>query len=415
MKEAIVFVESSGSGAGEATALAARELGFVPIVLGRDLTTYPFLAELSITSLRADTKSQDALLETCLQLGQDYKLAGVGTTAEYYAEIAASIAKQLQLPGPNPESVTTCREKDRMRAALQKTNLNPRYYLVETPEEAAAATESLGPPVIIKPTILSGSALVQLCKDVDDACQYARKLLQVEFIDGFDMPRHILVEEYVDGPEFSVEVFNGESLGVTKKKLGPPPFFVEIGHDFPADLDDYSWNAVTEAALEAAAAIGLLWGPAHIDVKLGSKGPRIIEVNPRMAGGRIPYLIKYATGGDFASAYVSGLTGRSSKLERTRRASASIRFVTVPGNGIFNGVTGLEAARRMDGVLDFKMTGQIGKNYKLRCSNGDRIGYVIAVGDCIRESATRAETALEYVRLLWDFEPSRGAPVTSTV
>jgi biotin carboxylase len=415
MREAIIFIESSGSGAGEATAIAARELGMVPVVLCRDAAAYPFFKELSVRTRTADTKSLDALLKACLDLGKEYKIAGIGTTAEYFAEIAARTAKSLQLSGPDPESVAICRAKDRMRTALQhKTGLNPRYFLVETPEEAAKAAESLGLPVIIKPTILSGSALVKLCRDSATVFQHARELLKMEFIDGFRMPSHILVEEYVDGPEFSVEVLNGESLGVTRKKLGPPPFFVEVGHDFPADLNDHDWNAVTEAALQAAEATGLLWGPAHIEVKLNKDGPRVIEVNPRMAGGRIPYLIRHATRIDYASAYVSGLAGRSPEWRKTGKGAASVRFVTVPGDGVFQSISGMEAAKRMKGITEVKMTGGTGKNYTLLRSNGDRIGYIIAVGDSLCESAARAEAALQCLTLHWDLESSGNLVSTTT-
>jgi biotin carboxylase len=415
MKEAIVFIESSGSGAGEATAMAARELGIVPIVLCSDAAAYPFFNQLSVESRVVDTKSLDSLLEACLRLGKEYTIVGAGTTAEYFAEITARVARHFQLPGPDPESVAMCRAKDRMRAALEnKTSLNPRYYLVRTPEEAAAVAKALNAPVIIKPTILSGSALVQLCHDDSNAYQHARKLLEIEIIDGLRMPGHILVEEYVDGPEFSVEVLNSQSLGITKKKLGPSPFFVEIGHDFPADLDDRDWNAVTKAALEAAAAVGLHWGPAHIEVKLSRQGPRIIEVNPRMAGGRIPHLIRYATGFDFAAAYVSNLAGRVSTFGKTEHGAASVRFVTVPEDGVLQGISGAETIENMDGIMDVKVTGGIGTRYRLLRSNGDRIGYIIAIGSCLHESAARAEMALQHLTLQWDSESSGNLVSTST-
>lgn len=409
MDQVMVFVESSGSGAGEATAIAAKEMGFVPIILCRDPAAYPFFDGLSVKTRTVDTTSLDSLLDICSRLNRESRVVGVGTTAEYFAEIAARTAKALNLPGPDPQSVALCRAKDRMRAVLQSaTNLNPRYFLVENPENAAAAAKALGCAVIVKPTILSGSALVRLCADPDAAFSHARKLFQAEFVDGFLMPKHVLVEEYVDGPEFSVEVLNGESIGITKKKLGPPPHFVEIGHDFPADLCEDEWNAVTEAALEAAAAVGLLWGPAHIEVKLGPKGPRIIEINPRMAGGRIPYLIKFASGFDFSLAYVRNLAGSDSAIKKTRSGSASVRFITVPRDGVFGGVSGLEKAAHRTGIVELKMTAQIGKKYVLLCSNGDRIGYIIATGNSISDSAARAEAAMEGLTLHWHAEPSSG-------
>ena len=48
----------------------------------------------------------------------------------------------------------------------------------------------------------------------------------------------VLVEEYVEGPEFSVEVFLDDGIpryaSVTEKHKGPLPYFVELGHVVPS-------------------------------------------------------------------------------------------------------------------------------------------------------------------------------------
>ena len=48
------------------------------------------------------------------------------------------------------------------------------------------------------------------------------------------LPDEVLIEEYLQGPEYSVEIFGGEIIGITRKYLSREPYFVEIGHDFPA-------------------------------------------------------------------------------------------------------------------------------------------------------------------------------------
>ncbi|UXX92169.1 ATP-grasp domain-containing protein [Streptomyces sp. AD2-2] len=47
-------------------------------------------------------------------------------------------------------------------------------------------------------------------------------------------------------------------------------------------------KAVTETAEAAVRALGIVLGPAHVELRLGPEGPVLIEVNPRLAGGWIP-------------------------------------------------------------------------------------------------------------------------------
>src|SRR5204863_1276408 len=135
----------------------------------------------------------------------------------------------------------------------------------------------------------------------------------------------VLVEEYVPTPEFSVETFGRKVVGTTAKHLGPPPWFVECGHDFPADLGEVA--TVEALALAAIEALGLGFGPAHTEVRLGPRGPVVIEVNARLAGGRIPTLVRLATGIDLVGATVDAVIGDAESLPEPGPGHASIRFL----------------------------------------------------------------------------------------
>ncbi|NUS43644.1 MAG: ATP-grasp domain-containing protein, partial [Mycobacteriaceae bacterium] len=111
-----------------------------------------------------------------------------------------------------------------------------------------------------------------------------------------------LFEEYLTGPLVSVEVFRkaGRSLvlGVTDRVLSDPPYFAELSWTFPLHLP-----AGVRAELESAAdavltAIGFDDGPAHVEFVLGPTGPKVVEVNPRMAGRGVTQLVNALSGYD---------------------------------------------------------------------------------------------------------------------
>ncbi|GAA3348503.1 hypothetical protein GCM10020358_67200 [Amorphoplanes nipponensis] len=155
-----------------------------------------------------------------------------------------------------------------------------------------AAAADLGPPVVVKPVTGSGSAGVRLCADAGEVAEWAARLLGGD--GGPTGP--ILVETAVRGPEFSVETFDGVVRAVVGKRLGPEPWFVEIGHDVPAPVPAAVRAELGETTRRALAALGLGWGAAHTELRLSAAGPVVIEVNPRLAGGMIPAAVRAATG-----------------------------------------------------------------------------------------------------------------------
>ena len=203
----------------------------------------------------------------------------------------------------------------------------------------------------------------------------------------------VLVEEYLSGAEFSVETFDDRVVGVTRKHLGPLPFFVETGHDFPAPVAPAVAAALGATATAALRALGLGWGPAHVELRLSRGGePRVIEVNPRLAGGMIPRVVQEATGIDLIGATVARAVGRPAPRVPLRSGAASIRFLVADSEGLLTAVDGVAEARRVPGVVEVGLTREPGQIIVPRHSFQDRIGYVIATGTD-STSAARAATA----------------------
>src|SRR5262249_54068333 len=150
----------------------------------------------------------------------------------------------------------------------------------------------------------------RLCRSAAEVKAHAARLLAHATNErGQATPAEVLIEEFVRGPEYSVEVFNGQAVGVTRKHLSPAPYFVEIGHDFPAALPAAARASLAEIATAAVHAIGLTWGPAHVELRLAAAGPVVIEINPRLAGGFIPELVRLSTGLDLIEATVALAAG----------------------------------------------------------------------------------------------------------
>ncbi|MFC3965634.1 ATP-grasp domain-containing protein [Nocardia jiangsuensis] len=395
MRQAVVaFVESNTTGTGRLFCLSARARALRPVVLTQDPARYAYLATEGVEAVTVDTADRNAVLEVCRdRLGA---LAGVSSSSEYFVGTAAWVANRLGLPAPDAVAIERTRDKGAQRETLRASQVpSPAFRIVTTSAEALRAVRDIGVPVVVKPVRGSGSVGVRLCRDPGEAVAFAEYSLARRTNErGMPEPARLVIEQYIDGPEYSVEMFDGQIIGTTAKHLGPPPSFVEVGHDFPATLDPVSAAAIGDCATDAVQALGVGWGAAHVEIRLGPSGPMIIEVNPRLAGGMIPELVRAAYGVDLVDCVVARACGAQPKLGRVRKDHASIRFLLAPGDGEITAIDGVHGARATRGVRAVTVTAAAGDRIRLTRSFKDRIGSVVATGPTAALAAGRADAAL---------------------
>ena len=392
--EWLVLVESNTTGSGRLFCGCARQLGLRPIVLARDPDRYPYVAGDAIESRVVDTGSNEMVLDACAQIGG--QIAGVTSSSEYFMVTASEAARALGLPHPDPDAVRHCRDKNAQRQGLSAAGVpGPAFAAAHTPDAAVTAAARIGLPVVVKPVAGSGSIGTRLCRRTDEVRAAASGVLDADPITLALPPQDaVMVEQYLGGVEYSVETLDEHVVGVTRKHLGPEPYFVEIGHDFPAPVELAEHVELSEIAVSALRALGLGWGPAHVELRQTVGGPRIVEVNPRLAGGMIPRMVQEACGIDMIFHVVAEAAGRSVTPRSTRAQAASIRFLVARTAGRLIEIQGEDDARRVPGVIDVVLTREPGQDVVLRHSFQDRLGLVLAAGEDGSVAARAADDGL---------------------
>ena len=387
MKGTLLLVESNTTGTGRLFARQARSLGFEPVLAAADPSRYPYAAEDGIRVVQCDTSDACAVLAA--EIGEP---AGVTSSSEYSIPVAARIAAKLGLPGPDPLAVTECRNKAHQRTVLGA----PCTVATSVAAAVAAAVEF---PVVLKPAEGSGSVGVLRCETPDAVASQAAALLSVTHNErGLPVPAQVLVEPYASGPEYSVELFGDVVVAVVRKHLGPAPFFVEVGHDVPAALPPADETALIDTARAAVTALGLGFGAAHVEIRLSPDGPRLMEVNPRPAGGMIPELVRAATGVDLVAAQVAAVLGLPPDLRATRRACASLRFLTATATSVLSPGDAVAKASTVPGVVEARLYRPAGTVVRPARDYRDRAGHVLAVADRPRGGRAAAVAGLDRLR-----------------
>jgi biotin carboxylase len=380
----------------------------------------PYLAGSSVVPLLDEQRvvaDRRGLIEAALKVAADCKVAGVLTYDEMLVTTTARIAELLGVRGLTVAGAENCRDKARTRAALTLARLpQPRYAVVHDFEHAVEAAARMGYPLVVKPRGMGASVGVVRAggpKDLQAAfavTDRARRTGPPAYEDG------LLIEEYLDGPEISVDgaIFDGEyrPFCLARKRLGPAPYFEEIGHTVDAADPLASDPALRAMLSEAHATLGVLDGVTHTEVRFTSRGPVIIEVNARLGGDLIPYVGKLATGVDAGRLAAEVATGVTPSLSASRQSCAGIRFlyppqdcrvieVTVPEPGAVPGLVEAHPIAQPGAVVRLPPHAHLGRH-----------AYVIAVA----ESSTDCELALDRAASLVELryepldEPFEGRP-----
>ncbi|MFF4363449.1 ATP-grasp domain-containing protein [Streptomyces sp. NPDC001604] len=355
--------------------------------------------ELLLDYAVADPTNLAALVTAGRALAERYELAGVVTWTEWYLVPVARLARQLGLPTTAPEALQGCRNKHTSRSLFARHGVPSAVSVnVRTEREATDAAALIGYPVVLKPAAHAASMGVIRVDSADDL-PAAYALAARTAGHGVESTQ-VLVEEYLDGPEVSVEcvTHRGQTtvVAVTRKTVGMRPFFEELAH--VVDANDPLLATVAPVAVAALDAVGITDGVSHVELRIVNGHPRLIEVNARIAGDMIGHLVHLATGVDLARAAADIACGRTPDLTPTRHQAAAIRFIYPAYSGT---LTACRVAKPTGGVERVRFQRQPEDQLLLPQDGGNlftaRIGYVITTGPTATAAQDRAQEAYRHL------------------
>lgn len=390
-----LFVESNTTGTGELLMKQARGLGFEPYLVTRNPARYPFLKHSVAQVIEAETRSPDELIGVAAKLT---RLAGIYSSSDYFVGAASRVATAIGLPAANPEAIATCRNKWKQATELQGRSIAiPETRLATSVRDVENILAQAILPVVVKPVSGSGSSGVRLCDSAAAAIR-AFESARGALLDQVDLPSpDILIQQYVEGKEYSAEIiaYHGtlHCLGILAKHKGPAPYFVEVGHDFPAPLPEPSLQGLTSFAAGAVSALGLNFGPAHVEFVITESGPVIIEVNPRLAGGMIPVMLSHALGTSILDMVIRLYAGEGFTPPPASARAGAIRFRLAQTSGKLKR---LDFSRNPEPTVpEAGLLKSEGEEVQINGDFRDRVAYAVGVADELKSAAAGAERMID--------------------
>jgi biotin carboxylase len=282
----------------------------------------------------AETIDAEEMVVAARELADREPVHGVLTWDEARILQGAKVAAALGLPGGDPDMVMRCRDKHLTREALDAAGVpQARSILVTSVDEALAAAERIGYPVVLKPRALAASLGVVRVDNPDELAQRYGFAHDTTVPGAWHYDVVVLVEEYLTGPEISVDsaVHAGRVLPmfVARKEVGYPPYFEEVGHVVDAQDPLLTDPQLLRILQDTHTALGFTDGMTHAELKLTPDGPKVIEVNARLGGDLIPYLGLRASGIDPGLAAAAVACGQRPALVADRKLVGAVRFFYV--------------------------------------------------------------------------------------
>lgn len=342
--------------------------------------------------------------EKILEIARKHKIDGIMTLAsDMPMRSVAVVAKEMGLIGITEQTALNATNKAVMRRCLKNHNVPvPEFYKVSTVEEYLKAVQILrekGFKCIVKPADNSGSRGIDLLEDYSEtsirkAYEYSR-----QYSRGGD----VVVEEYMEGPEVSVETLsvNGEChvIQITDKLTTGAPYFVEMGHNEPSMLPDDVKKAIAEVASSAVKAIGIEDGPSHTEIKVTKEGPKIVELGARLGGDNITtHLVPLSTGVNMVECCIQIALGETPDLTPKFAKGAAIRYLK-SDVGEIQKITGIDVAENMPGVKQVSIVHGVGDKAVEIKSSVDRVGFVITQSVDADSAVRIAEQAVELIEV----------------
>ena len=383
---------------------AAKKNGWIS--LGADGNPQAPCRRMADHFIDVDLKDRIGLAEKALEFQEKLGLDGVFTCGTDFSSSVAWVAEKLGLPGISYQTALDCTDKYRMRTLFKEKDIPcPAFREIDEDSDPEQAVRGLSYPLVVKPVDNMGGRGVVTVTDPEELREAVKEAVK------FSRTNRAIVEEYMDGPEFSLDslIYQGrmQISGFADRHIFFPPYFIEMGHTLPTSLGLSDQQEIIRVFENAVRALGIVNGAAKGDIKLTSRGVMIGEIAARLSGGYMSgWTYPYASGIPLVEKGMRIAMGLDpGSLEQgISRTSSERAFISIPGR--IRDILNLEEAHDIAGVKDIFLRVEEGDDIAFPVNNVTKCGNVIAVAESREEALNASMEAVGKIRILLEKENS---------
>jgi len=331
--------------------------------------------------------NEDVVLAHLTQLHAAQPFVAVLALDDSGAQLAAHIATVLAVPHNAFAAIIAARDKSLMRDALARAGVPvPTYHRYDAATSIDTILAQTTFPCVIKPLLLNGSRGVMRANTVNEFLAARITLISLlREIEGPAGAHAFLVESYIDGYEVAVEAIlnNGELYPLAIFDKPDPlvgPLFEETIYVTPSRHPVETQHAIIQTARDAAAAIGLVSGPVHAELRCNDAGVWVVEVAGRSIGGLCSRTLRFGVSDSLEILILRQAMGAFTTPEPPTRASG-VMMIPIPHAGILQRVDGIDAAREVPFIESIEITSPLHQPIRTLPAGESYLGFIFARAD----------------------------------
>ncbi|KMP29566.1 Biotin carboxylase [Bacillus wiedmannii] len=380
--DTIVFIETNKSGSSREAIKAAEKLNFFTVLLTKktkfinERTIFPDVHQMIFT----DINDYDNIITTIEKLNKSGKnIKGIFSFIDPYVYVAARLSEKFCSNIVSTNAIHHMENKILTRNVLKDLPIS-LSYLIYKPTESLSSflkkTNKINFPLIVKSPKSTGSKDVLLVKDNDQLILSIQSLLK-------KLPNEeILLEEYIDGPQYLVEILvqNGKVhiIAVIEQEITLFERFIVTGYSLLGQVDKRLYNSLFNAVNSVIQAFNMKNGACHLELRRIKDVWKLIEINPRISGGAMNDIIEIGHGINLVQETIRLMLGNKPSLNKKHHKYVYAHYLTVKSKGKLIRVTGKNRSSKCPGVEKVYIKPKKGTFLKPPTSMGHRYGYVIA-------------------------------------
>lgn len=392
----IIFIGLNKSGSSRDAVKAAMDLGYYTVVFTdqekqiEQRSEYQEVHQLTLVN----PINREELIEPISLLQESgNEIVLITSFVDSYVRIASALADEFCDNLLSTEAIAVMENKENTRNFFSNQSFTPRFKVISQDIQLPfmLSHRKLKFPVVVKCASSTGS------KDVLFASNMRKLENCVVRLQTKNPNETILIEEYIEGDQYLVEVLVSEGQiligAIIKQEITKGRRFIVTGYGVLAEVPSYFEESLRDVIDAIVSSLNLKTGAFHLELRLTDEGWKLIEINPRISGGAMNKMIQTAFGYSLVEETLKMLVGESPSLDKRTNYFVYTQHLILESSGILEKVTGKGRAADTPGVEEVYVKPTIGTYLTPPLSMGHRYAYVIAKGTTMEEAKIIAKQA----------------------
>lgn len=392
----ILFIGTNKSGSSREATRAAENLGYFTVLFTdnpkqfEQRTQYPDIHKMILVNT-TDLEQMRLEIQKLQKVGLN--ILTIVSFVDPNVHIAAMLCDEFCYNRTSSKAIAIMEDKEKTRIFLKNEAYSPKFLMIQPNEKFSG---NLRFPMMIKSPKSTGS------KDVLFAENKIQLTKQIASLQTKYPEEPIIAEEYIVGPQYLVEVIvtNGQPhlVAVMKQDISKGKRFIITGYRVLAIVPEKMKKSLEALCQSIVSAFELETAAFHLELRLTTKGWKLIEINPRISGGAMNKMLEAAFGINLVEQTLKLLLGETPNLTPAYHNFVYAKYLVVRKKGVLEKVTGRIRAENSPGIYEVYIKPKKGTTLIPPLSMGHRYAYIIAQGTSISEAVRLANSAAKEIQ-----------------